>query len=84
VGKVYPDFPYFCRPVVIALPSQKVHAGVWHWGGKLWEQWLSQLVVLVLLLQPIDAAHGGIYGGSKRKCSYEFGYGMLSTMPFWS
>jgi len=68
MGKVYPYFSYFCGPVDIVLPGQKVHVGVWHWMGKLCEWWSSQLVALVvLLLWPVDAAHGGIYWRVKKE-----------------
>ena len=68
MGKAYPGFPYFSRFVGVALPSQQVCVQVWHRGGLLWERWLSRLAVLVVLvLWPIDAAHGGTYRGFEKE-----------------
>jgi len=81
-GKVYPDFPYFCRPVGVMPPSRKELVWRLHQGGIWWEGVSkSGGVLLGLLLQRSVRLMAVVIMGSKRKFFYACVYGMVSTVP---
>ncbi len=58
----------FFGPVGIAPPSQKVWVRMLQWVGIVCKWWWKHWKVLVGLLQQLmDAAHGGIYWGVKKE-----------------